>query len=103
MATETETKDDKKSGKKEEILEFREEQKTEAQAQNLKSDNAVPEQRPQAFAEDPNEPSDLTKRLIEEGAIPGDKPMGKPAYDRAQKAAEGESEGRKPAVHASQV
>lgn len=63
---------------------FREEQAAKARRQNLRGDNAVPEQRPQAFAERPGKPSALTQRLREEGAISDEKPMGKEAYDRAQ-------------------
>ena len=63
---------------------FREEQKREAEAQNLTGENAVPEQRPQAFNTPPDSESELRKRLVKEGVI-DDKPMPQSAYERAQK------------------
>lgn len=87
---------------------FREEQRTEAQSQNLSADNAVPEQRPQAFQEVQDTTSPLTKRLIEEGAIPDPDapPMPQEAYDAADdddRKAETAEQGSKPAAHVGTV
>jgi hypothetical protein len=61
--------------------EFRQQQKTLAESQNLFQPNAVPEQRPQAFLQGPGD-SALTKRLKEEGAI-SDEPMPPSAFQKA--------------------
>lgn len=81
--------------------EFREQQKQQAAAQNLTQENAVPEQRPQAFLEPPAPHSELTQKLIDEGVINND-PMPASAFEKAasqeqmDKAAE---ESRVPQIH----
>lgn len=64
--------------------EFREEQKRQAEAQGQTAENAVPEQRPQAFTQAPDTTSELTKKLQEEGAIPGNEPMPRSAFEKAE-------------------
>lgn len=67
MASATKKKSRKKE-LKERAEKFREEQKTQAAAQAQTSDNAVPEQRPQAFAEPrPDLESDQFKKRQERG------------------------------------
>lgn len=67
---------------------FEEEQRAAAQAQGLTAENAVPEQRPQAFLTDDGPPhSELTERLKQAGEL-SDEPMGKEAYDRASSKAQ---------------
>lgn len=85
--------------------EFRTQQRTLAQAQNLFQENAVPEQRPQAFLEGPGD-SELTKKLKESGAIPGDEPMPASAYQKAASDAQMETaaeNSQAEAVHAGSV
>lgn len=61
--------------------EFREEQLAAARAQGLTGDNAVPEQRPQAFNQpEPSDESELYKRRVEAGDFD---PADKSAYDKA--------------------
>jgi hypothetical protein len=64
---------------------FEDEQKQARESQNLSNENAVPEQRPQAFLQNEGpQKSELTQKLEDEGAIPkDDEPMDKSAYDRA--------------------
>jgi hypothetical protein len=64
---------------------FEDEQAEARSAQNLSNENAVPEQRPQAFLQNEGpQKSELTQKLEKEGAIPkDDEPMDKSAYDRA--------------------
>lgn len=85
--------------------EFREEQKRQAEAQNQTAENAVPEQRPQSFTEAPDTTSPLTKRLQEEGALPGDEPMPLSAYEKAEKNAKKDKKepGLKRAAHVGTV
>jgi hypothetical protein len=67
---------------KEKAKNFREEQKRQAESQAQTSDNAVPEQRPQAFAEPrPDLESDQAKRRRESGA---EDPMPMSAHMKAQ-------------------
>lgn len=88
---------------------FRQQQQSQAEAQNLYGDNAVPEQRPQATQQVDTSASPLTQRLIEEGEIEDPakaEPMGKEAYDRAASDAQrkkAEKAERQPAVHAASV
>lgn len=68
--------------------EFREEQRAAARSQNLTSENAVPEQRPQASQEVTDyHQSDTYKKLRDSGEL-NDEPMDKDAYDRADSAAQ---------------
>lgn len=63
--------------------EFREEQRQKASAQNLHSDNAVPEQRPQASQQvDSSRESETYRRLKKSGKLQ-EEPMDKAAYDKA--------------------
>jgi hypothetical protein len=81
--------------------EFREAQLAQAREQNMTADNAVPEQRPQAFLQPPAPHSDLTQRLIEEGEINND-PMPASAFEKAASDAQMEQaadESRTPALH----
>lgn len=61
--------------------EFRAAQKAEAERQNLTADNAVPEQRPQAFLQAPPTGT-LTRKLEDEGYINND-PMPPEAFTKA--------------------
>jgi hypothetical protein len=84
--------------------EFKRNQAALAQAQNLTSPNAVPEQRPQAFLEGPGD-NDLTKKLREEGVI-NDEPMPMAAYQKASSDAqmkEAEKASFSEAIHVGSV
>jgi hypothetical protein len=84
--------------------EFREEQKAQAAKQNLTAENAVPEQRPQAFNTPPDQDNDLTKRLREEGALPSEEPMPPEAYERArQNVQKSKGKGKRLAAHVGTV
>lgn len=86
--------------------EFREQQKTVAAAQNLTSDNAVPEQRPQAFLEAPVTTSPLTEQMRERGAFADEEPMPASAYEKAASEAQMETaaeESRYEQIHVGSV
>lgn len=87
---------------------FRTQQRAAAESQNLSGENAVPEQRPQAFQQVESTQSPLTTRLIEEGAIPDPDapPMDQAAYDAANddaRKSETAQQGTKPAAHVGTV
>lgn len=72
--------------KKEEEEAFREEQRRKAASQGATSPNAVPEQRPQAFAETrPDEESEVFKRRKEAGDFD---PMPPEAFEKAASSAQ---------------
>lgn len=68
--------------------EFRDEQARAAKAQGQLGDNAVPEQRPQAFQRTDTVTGPVTQALQEQGVNTAgkkdDEPMGKDAYDAAE-------------------
>lgn len=68
-----------------EVDEFEEQRRSDAAAQNLTADNAVPEKRPQSFLTADTGPSELTQKLRDAGDLhesPGEA-MDQAAYDKA--------------------
>lgn len=79
------TSQTRESDQQREQREWEEQRAAARSAQNLRDENAVPEQRPQAFLQnEATKESDLTKRLREADALPeATEPHDKAAYDRA--------------------
>jgi hypothetical protein len=64
---------------------FDRDREAQRSSQNLTQENAVPEQRPQAFLTADTGPSELTQKLRDAGDLhePVQEPMNKAAYDKA--------------------
>ena len=82
MATTQEKAPQESNGAEPEVSEFRQQQVADAASQNMTQENAVPEQRPQAFLETPVKESELSRKLREESEE-SNKPMDEDAFKRA--------------------